>query len=152
MPDCCQRLSRPVLWIDSLSVTYLFSNFLPFRSLAKDKGKQWRMKGLTMVQWMNLKRNNRSTLARWYCVLWEKAGPILLLLVGCTAGRQAGKSGWSLKFLNFSTHLTIRPFFAYYHCNVTTVLELHFSWFLTSTAYFKVCFEVWEIWLIFFSC
>ena len=43
-------------------------------------------------------------------------------------------------------------YFVYYYCNVTTVLELHFSWFLSSRAYVKVCFEVWKIWLPFFSC
>ena len=32
--------------------------------------------------------------------------------------------------------------FVYYHCNVATVLELHFSRLLPSKGYFKVCFEV----------
>ena len=40
-------------------------------------------------------------------------------------------------------------YFVYYHSNVTTVLELHFSWLLSSKAYFKVCFEVQKIQLPF---
>ena len=46
------------------------------------------MKGLTIVQWINLKWNNRSVLARRYSVLAEETGPILLSLVGLKAGRQ----------------------------------------------------------------
>ena len=38
-----------------------------------------------------------------------------------------------LNFLGF--------YFVYYHSNVTTVLELHFSRLLSSKAYFKVCFK-----------
>ena len=37
--------------------------------------------------------------------------------------------------------------FVYYHCKVTTILELHFCQLLSSKAYFKVCFEVQK-----FSC
>ena len=64
------------------------------------------MKGLTMTQWINLNRNNRSVLAHRYSVLGEKTGPILPPLVGLIAGREAGrqtKCGWGLKFLKFST-------------------------------------------------
>ena len=50
------------------------------------------MKRLTMVQWKNLNRNNRSVLARQFSVLGEKIGPILPLLVGLTAERQEGRS------------------------------------------------------------
>ena len=32
-------------------------------------------------------------------------------------------------------------YFVCYHSNVITVLELHFSWLLSSKAYFKVCFK-----------
>ena len=41
---------------------HLFSDFLPFRSPVKEKGKQGRMKGLTRTKWINLKWNNRSVL------------------------------------------------------------------------------------------
>ena len=70
---------------------HLFSNFSPFRLPVKEKGKQWRMKGLTMAQWINLNRNNRSVLAHPHFVLGEKTGPILLPLVGFMTGRQAGR-------------------------------------------------------------
>ena len=54
--------------------------------------EQWRMKGFTMAHWINLNRKNTSVLA-WcqYSVLWETTGPILLPLVGLTAGRPANK-------------------------------------------------------------
>ena len=77
----------------------LFSIFSPFHSPVKGKGKQWRMKGLTMAQWIYLNWHNRSVLAHWYSVLSEKTGLILLLLVGLTTGRQT-KYRWISKFLN----------------------------------------------------
>ena len=39
-----------------------------------------------MAQWINLNRNNRSVLAHRYSALREKTGPMLLRLVGLTAG------------------------------------------------------------------
>ena len=36
-------------------------------------------------------------------------------------------------------------YFVYYHCNVNTVLELHFNQLLSCKAYFNVCFEVRKI-------
>ena len=39
-----------------------------------------------MVQWVNLNRNNRSVIAHRYSALSEKAGLVLLPLVGLTAG------------------------------------------------------------------
>ena len=44
------------------------------------------MKGLTMVQWINLNRNYRSVVAHQYSALREKTGPMLLLLMDLTAG------------------------------------------------------------------
>ena len=49
------------------------------------------MKGLTIAQWMNLNRNNRSILAHLYSVLGEKTGPILVPLVGLMTGMQGGR-------------------------------------------------------------
>ena len=43
-------------------------------------------------------------------------------------------------------------YFVYYHYNVTTVLELHFSQLLANEAYFIMGFEVQKIELLFFSC
>ena len=81
--------SRTIHW-------HLLSDFSPFCSTVKGKGKQGRMKGPIIVQWINLNRNNKSELAHWYSVLWEKAGPILLPFVSlthvhmyvCMVGRQ----------------------------------------------------------------
>ena len=42
---------------------HLFSDFSPICSSVNEKGKQGRMKGLTMVQCLNINRNNKSVLA-----------------------------------------------------------------------------------------
>ena len=115
----------------------LLQKFFTFHSPVKEKGKQWRMKGLTKAQWINLNQNNRSVLTHQYSVLWEKTGPILPSLVNLTAGREAGqqtKCRWVSNFLKFFNYLGF-----YYHSNVTTELELHFSQLLSSKAYFNVC-------------
>ena len=107
------------------------------------------MKGLTKVQWINLNQNNRSVLTHQYSVLWEKTGPILPSLVNLTAGREAGpqtKCGWVSKFLKFFNYSGF-----YYHSNVTTELELHFSQLLSSKAYFKVFSNVKNLVAIFFT-
>ena len=49
------------------------------------------MKGLTMAQWVNLNRNNRSVIVHRYSALSEKSGPMLLSLLGLTAGWLAGR-------------------------------------------------------------
>ena len=73
----------------------------------------------------------------------RKIGPIFLLLLGLTAGRLADKMWVGVKILKILYRLNYLGFyFVYYHCNVVTVLELHFSWLLSSKAYVKVCFEV----------
>ena len=77
----------------------------PFRSPVKEKGKQGRMKGLTRAQWINFNRNNRSVLASWYSVLWEKNWPNSPTASG-SYGREGGrqtKYGGISKFQNFST-------------------------------------------------
>ena len=79
------------------------------------------MKGLTMTQWVNLNWNNKSVIVQ-YSVLSEKAGPMLLPLVGHTAGRLAGwlmKCRWISKFLKFSTGQTICIFTSF---NIVIIL------------------------------
>ena len=52
-----------------------------------------------MAQWINLNRNYRSAVAHRYSALREKTGPLLLPLVGLTAGWLAGwLSGWQTKW------------------------------------------------------
>ena len=43
-----------------------------------------------MAQWVYLNWNNRSVIVHQYSALSEKAGPVLLSLVGLTAGWLAG--------------------------------------------------------------
>ena len=80
-----------VISISHTIYRHLISNFSPFCSPVKEKGKQWRIKGLTMEQWINLNQNNRSVLAHQYSVLWEKTSPILLLVVVLMAQRLTGR-------------------------------------------------------------
>ena len=68
---------------------HLFRDFSPFHLPVKEKQKQEKMKGFTMVQWINLNQNNISVLVLWCSILWEKIGPILLPLVDLMAGRAA---------------------------------------------------------------
>ena len=119
--------------------------FSPFVHQSKRKGSNKGWKDLT---WHN-GQIDVSTLI--FCI-GRKTGPILLLLVGLTAGRQAG-SQVEFKIFKIFYRLSYSGiYFVYYHSNVTTVLELYLSWLLSSKAYFKVCFEVWKIWLPFFPC
>ena len=76
-------------------------------------------------------------------MLGEKIDPILLLLVGLMAGRQADEIWVEFKIIKILYRFNYSGiYFVEYHCNVTTVLELHFSRLLSSNAYFKLCFEV----------
>ena len=124
---------------------HLFSDFSPFRSPVKEKGKQGRMKGLTMAQWINLNWNNRCVSELIFCIL-RKTGPILLPLVGLAAGREAGRQADRLadeiqvgfEILQILYRLNYSGFnFVYYHCNVATVLERHFSRLFSSKAYLR---------------
>ena len=91
----------------------------------------------------NLIRNNRSVLPCWYSVFWEKTGSILLPLVGFMAGRPADEIQVGFKILRILYRLNYLGFyFVCYHCNVATVLKLHFSQILSSKTYFKMRFEV----------
>ena len=108
-----------------------------------------------MVQWINLSQNNRSVLAHRYSVLGENTGPILLSLVGL-AGREAGQLAdemlVSFEIFKILYRLNYSGFyFVCYHSNVTTVLELHFSWLLSTKACFKVCFKCKKS-VVIFSC
>ena len=99
---CKQVHIQPLAWhlkykpYDSLTPLQQFS---PFCSPVKEKEKQWRIKGLTMAQWINVNQNNRSVLERQYSVLWEKTDYIIPPLVGHMAGRQASR--WNTGDFNF---------------------------------------------------
>ena len=103
---------------------HLFSNFSPFHSPLKEKGKQGRMKGLTMTQCINLNLNKRFVLVDWYSVLWQKTGPILLPLMdpmaSWKAGRLAGRPVHKIWVRSKLNHL--RFYFVCYHCTFTTEL------------------------------
>ena len=85
-----------------------------------------------MAKWVNLNRNNRSVIVHRYSALSEKARPMLLPLVGLTAGgpagwqvgrqagRQAGKQpGWLVDevWVDFEKILKIlyRPNYLYFY-------------------------------------
>ena len=79
---------------------HLYSHFSPFHLPVKEKEKQWRMKGLNMVQWINFNQNNKSVLMCQYSALW-KTDPILPSLVCFIAGRQAGRDKIQVDFSFF---------------------------------------------------
>ena len=74
--------------------------------LLKEKGRYWRMKRNTMVQWMNLHRNNSFVNQTQSPLLCEKSGAILLVLVGLTADRLAIRLNTG-RFGNFKPSLWI---------------------------------------------
>ena len=67
------------------------------------------------------------------------------------ARRQAGlvADKMQVRFETFEILYRLK-YLGFYHCNVTTVLEIHFSWLLSSKVCYEVCFEVRKIWLPFF--
>ena len=89
-----------------------------------------------MAQCINLNWNKRPMLAHRYSVLGKKTDPILLPLVGFTAGREADEMQVGFEFFRILYRLNYSGFyFVCYHSNVTTVLELHFSGLLSSEVY-----------------
>ena len=62
-----------------------------------------------MAQLVNLNRNNKSVIAHAhrYSALSEKAGPVLLLLVGLTAGWLADEMWVDFKIFKFLYRQTI---------------------------------------------
>ena len=90
-----------------------------------------------------------------HSALLEETGPIIPLLVSLTAGMQVARwvgeqvgghadEIWvNFKIFKILHRLNYLDFyFVKYHCNVTTVLELHFNRLLSSNVYFMACFEV----------
>ena len=62
----------------------------------------------TMVQWMNLHRNNSFVNQTRSPLLCEKSGAILLVLVGLMAGRQSGRQASSqTKYWHISNFLKL---------------------------------------------
>ena len=72
------------------SSTPFQSDFSPFRSPVKEKGKQGRMKGLTRAQWVNLNRNNRSVFSESIFCIVRKNWPNSPTASG-SYGREGGR-------------------------------------------------------------
>ena len=82
-----------------------------------------------MAQWININQNNRSMLAHRYSVLGEKTGPVLLPLVGLTAGREAGQQttyGWVLKFILYRLRLLFCLLSQQCYYSITIAFQLAF--------------------------
>ena len=80
----------------SIAITisqHLYSHFSPFHLPVKEKEKQWRMKGLNMVQWINFNQNNKSVLVCQYSALWKNwpYPPIASVFYSRQAGWQTDK-------------------------------------------------------------
>ena len=80
---------------------------------------QW-MKRNSMAQWTNLHWNNSFVNWTQFPLLCEKSGVILLVLVGLTAGRQAGsrQSDEIRENLKSSTDRIVGNFMAFYEGTV----------------------------------
>ena len=78
---------------------------------------------------------------------------MLLPLVGLTAGWLAGRRNRG-RFRNFKNSLQVKLFgfyFVWYCYNVIIVLSMHFNWFFSAKANFKVCIEAQKISVAIFS-
>ena len=83
--------------------------------------------------------------------------PVLLLLVGIMAGRQAGRQAdeiqVSFKIFKILYRLKLfRLLICLISLQCYYSIRSAFQLALSSIAYLKVCFEVRKIWLPFFSC
>ena len=67
-----------------------------------------------MAQWINLNRNYKSVVVHRYSALWEKTGPMLLPLVGLTAG---WLSGWLAVWLTDEMRVDFEIFKILYRLN-----------------------------------
>ena len=87
-----------------------FSDFSPFRLPVKEKGKQWRMKELTVVQWANSEWHICVSVSIFRIVRknWHYP-PTTSGTYSRQTGRQT-KYGWDSKFFKSSTGWTIWAF------------------------------------------
>ena len=110
---------------------HLFSDFLPFHSPVKEKGKQVRMKGLTMVQWI-INLNQTTDLCQRVNILFCEKKLALSFhyqWVLQQRGRQAGRRNTG-GFQNFKTSLQVELFgFLFYlillqfYCSIKTAFS-----------------------------
>ena len=89
-----------------------------------------------MAEWINLNRNNRSVLVHRYSVMGKKwpypttANGSYSREGGREGGRPANETRVGFEIFKILYRLNYSGFyFVCYHSNITTVLELHFSWF-----------------------
>jgi len=74
-----------------LSTVTSFTIFSLFYKGVEEKGKERRIKGMTMAQWINLLKNSSFVNKMQLPFLCEKSGAIALMLPGPMAGRLAGR-------------------------------------------------------------
>jgi len=74
-----------------LIINTSFASFSPFYKGVEEKGKEQRIKGKTMAQWLNLLWNSSFVNLMPLPFLCEKSGAIALVLPGLTAGRLASQ-------------------------------------------------------------
>ena len=104
-------------------------------------------KGQAMALRVNVLRYKGFVFRQQSPILWEKTGPLLLALVGLTAGRQADKIRLDFEILKILYRLNYLDFyFVYSSAMLLIVLEVHFSLLFSNKADFSVCYVVRKIW------
>ena len=101
-----------------------------------------------MAQWVNLNRNNGFVIVHRYSALSEKAGLVLLPLVGLTAGWLADEMRVDFEILKFSTGQTICIFASF--SIFIIVLSVHFNWFFSTKTQLVLrcvlrCIIIWSL-------
>ena len=110
---------KPLQFIDiSLVICYL-----SFSHAVNENEKQWRIKGLTMAQWMNFNRNNRFVVV---CRCETENWPYILPL---HASGSYGRQAVQCHYRQAGNVTTGRQAMSGRQCNVTTVLPMHFAHF-----------------------
>jgi len=121
-----------------------FASFSPFYKGVEEKGKEWQIKGKTMVQWINLLWNSSFVNWTWLLFLCEKSRAIALVLPGLTAGWLAGwqagrQNSTKFKILKLYTGWNIRVFAMFNN-----------SWFFCIKPNLRWILDMPKFWMPFF--
>ena len=103
-------------------------------------------KGQAMALRVNILRYKGFVFRQQLPILWEKTGPLHLVLVGLMAGRLADEIWLDFEILKILYRLKYLDFyFVYSSAMLLIVLEVHFSLLFSNKADFRVCFVARKI-------
>ena len=116
-------------------------------TLLFDQSIEWMTKGQAIVLKINGLRYNKFIFRQQSPFLWQKTGPLHLVLVGLTAGRLTDTAQLDFKILY---RLNYFDFYFVYSSVINSVRSAFQSAFLK--AYFRMCFVMCKLWSPSFSC